>query len=126
MIGINKKHILIIEDSKDLQDLLGSLFEEEGFTVSQAFNGQEALDLLKSMPKPPCIILLDIMMPVMDGLEFRREQRKDTLLNSIPVIVLTADSEPQAKAAQMEIKHLFVKPIQDINKLLELVAKLCN
>ncbi len=97
-----KKHILIIEDSTDLQALMGRLFKSEGYTVSQALNGREALDFLKSTTELPSLILLDIMMPVMDGFEFRNEQRKDSRLASIPVVVMTADSEPQKKLCNLE------------------------
>ena len=124
MTAKNKKHILIIEDSKDLQDLLRNLFETEGYILSQAFNGREALDLLNSMRQLPSLILLDIMMPVMDGIEFRREQKKDVRLAAIPVIVMTADFDAQSKAAQMDIGYVFEKSLNDIDKFIELVEKL--
>ena len=115
--------ILIVEDSEDLQDLLGQLFKREGYDLMQAYNGQEALNLLSSMPTLPSLILLDIMMPVMDGIEFRSQQKKDLRLSAIPVVVMSADSNAKAKALQMEIDNLVLKPIRDINKLLELVEK---
>lgn len=119
------KHILIVEDAPELQILLTQLFESEGYIAVQAFNGQQALDILRVMPKLPSFILLDIMMPVMDGFSFRKEQMKDPRLASIPVIVMTADSEPQVKAKQLGVHHFFKKPIRDLDKLLQVAESLC-
>src|SRR4051812_42447802 len=122
----NNKLILIIEDSADLQSLLGQLFESEGYVLSHAFDGQQALEMLSTMPELPSLILLDIMMPVMDGFEFRENQKKDPRINTIPVIMMTADSDPQAKAARLGVEHFFKKPIRDIDKLIDLAATLVN
>lgn len=118
------KHVLIVEDSKELQYLLGYLFKGEGFTFTQAFNGEEALKALRSMPRPPAFILLDIMMPVMDGIVFRQEQRKDPALADIPVVMMTADAEPAEKARQLGVEHFFKKPIHDVDRLMEVATQL--
>jgi CheY-like chemotaxis protein len=124
MTDTPNKHVLIVEDSQDLQILLGRLFKREGYTLSQAFNGQQALDLLRSMPMAPSFILLDIMMPVMDGIQFRKAQMQDPKLAQIPVIIMTADAEPQAKANQMGVKYFFPKPIGNISQLLQVAETL--
>ena len=119
----NTKHILIVEDSVDLQALLGRLLTKQGYRVSKAMNGQEGLDLLHSMDKLPSLILLDIMMPVMDGFVFRQELEKEPRLSSIPIVVMTADSQPEAKALTLHADALLKKPL-DMNRLLEVAARL--
>jgi CheY-like chemotaxis protein len=117
------KHILIVEDAPDLQILLSRLFKGESYEVSQAYNGQQAIDLLNSMSELPNLILLDLMMPVMDGVEFRQRQRKDPRFSSIPVVVMTADSNSQVKIAQLGVTDFVRKPIDDLNRLLDLVER---
>lgn len=119
----SQKHILIVEDSPDLQLLLTQLFQSEGYTISRAFNGQQALDLLKSSESLPALILLDIMMPVMDGFEFREEQEKDPRLAVIPFVVMTADFNAQARALSLGAVDVFQKPILNIESLLETAAR---
>jgi CheY-like chemotaxis protein len=82
--------ILIVDDDPDIRDALEELLADRGFSVLAASNGVEALRLLRTLPAPPAIILLDVMMPVMDGYGFLEEQRKDPSLSRIPVAVITA------------------------------------
>src|SRR6188474_3470219 len=83
------KSLLIVEDDKEIRDTLRFVLEQEGFEVSVAGNGVEALALLPHITKPS-LILLDIMMPQMNGTEFADILDKDPLYSSIPVVVLTA------------------------------------
>lgn len=122
----SKKHILIVEDSKDIQSLLAQLFEGEGYALSQAYNGQQALDMLRAMPEPPAMILLDLMMPVMDGFAFRHEQEKDPKLAIIPVAVMTADANIQSKSMKIGAAAYVKKPVSDIETLLEVTARLTS
>lgn len=119
-----QKHILIVEDSPDLQALLSQFFMAEGYKTSRASNGQQALDLLHSMSDLPSVILLDIMMPMMDGLEFRDEQKRNLDISKIPVIVMTADANFQSKAEKMGAADFVRKPIEDIDDLLMRVERL--
>ena len=84
------QRILIVDDDPDIRDALEDLLAERGFTVLAASNGVEALNLLRSDPAPPSMILLDVMMPVMDGYGFLEERRKDPALSQIPVAIITA------------------------------------
>ena len=70
--------------------MLAETLEDRGFEVITAANGLEAIDLVRSMAAPPSIILLDLMMPVMDGYGFLEERKKDAALASIPVAIITA------------------------------------
>jgi CheY-like chemotaxis protein len=84
--------ILIAEDDADAREQIRLLLERQGYRVRTAGNGQEALNLLRADP-PPELILLDLMMPVLDGWEVRRRQLADPALAAIPVVVLTAVNE---------------------------------
>jgi len=82
--------VLIVDDDADVREALEELLVERGFAVITASNGAEALKLLRSMSAPPSIILLDLMMPVLDGYGFLAEQRRDPQLSGIPVAIITA------------------------------------
>ena len=82
------KDVLIVDDSEDFCSFLKSLLEEEGFNVTTAYNGAEALDLLKV--SIPSLIVLDLIMPVMDGFQFIQEVEKNERWRDIPVIILSA------------------------------------
>lgn len=82
--------ILIVDDDPDIRDALDELLADRGFTVLTASNGAEALKLLRTQSAPPSIILLDVMMPVMDGYGFLEERRTDPALSRIPVAIITA------------------------------------
>ncbi len=83
---------MIIDDEKDLVYLLKVVLEKEGFEVIESFNGKEAYELLSKMKKAdvPDAILLDVMMPEMDGYTFQSKLQENEKLNDIPVIILTA------------------------------------
>ncbi|WP_437680825.1 response regulator [Sorangium sp. So ce131] len=83
------RRILIVDDDAAIRRTLGELLEEEGYAVASAANGREALDCLRDDPTF-ALVLLDLMMPVMDGFQFRAEQKSDPALASLPVVVMTA------------------------------------
>ncbi|AUX41618.1 chemotaxis protein CheY [Sorangium cellulosum] len=83
------KRILIVDDDAAIRRTLGELLEEEGYAVASAANGREALACLRDDPSF-ALVLLDLMMPVMDGFQFRAEQKSDPALASLPVVVMTA------------------------------------
>lgn len=80
--------ILLVEDDRSLRDTLADVLLDEGYEVAAAANGREALDRLAA--SQPDLILLDLVMPVMDGWAFREEQRKTPELAAIPTVVLSA------------------------------------
>lgn len=82
-------NILVVEDDQATSEALTLFLQGEGHTVAVATNGEEALDYLRHHP-PPDLILLDLMMPVLDGYGFRREQQRDATLAGIPVIVMSS------------------------------------
>ena len=121
--GPEGRSVLIVEDDFDVRDALSQLLEFEGYVVAGAANGQEAIDHLRSTPRPAAI-LLDLMMPVMDGFQFRSELMHDPTLASIPVIIISADASVAEKAARMGATAYLRKPIE-VDALLHTLERFC-
>ncbi len=119
---MSAKKIFVVEDSIDIQIPLRQIFESEGYTVEFANNGQEALEKLRTTMELPALILLDIMMPVMDGFQFREHQKADVRIGDIPVVIMSADANVKIKQDTIGAKHYLRKPI-NIDTLLEVVRK---
>ncbi len=115
--------LLLVDDDPDIRDSLGALLECEGFSVAEAENGADALAKLRAGLRP-CVIVLDLMMPVMDGLEFRRRQTADPALADIPVIVNSGVGDLIAQAKDMGVVACLRKPIA-IDRLVGLVTANC-
>lgn len=115
------RSILIIEDDKGIQNSLKLALEIEGYQVFTADNGRQGLDILPKIP-PVCLILLDLMMPVMNGIEFLEEIGKDIMLSTIPVVFVTAFGET---AKKLNSKQVIEKPV-DLNILLDSVREWCG
>jgi CheY-like chemotaxis protein len=115
------KTILVVEDDTATREALGLILGAQGFTVLGAGNGQEALGLLRSGPHPD-LILLDLMMPVMDGWQFRREQTQDPALSAIPVVILSADGNVRQKATALRADGYLQKPVE-VDSLLEAIQQ---
>jgi CheY-like chemotaxis protein len=92
---ISSGPILVVEDDYDIREALKMVLVENGYQVVSAGDGQEALDYLKQGAEPPALILLDLMMPLMNGFQFRAEQKKDPFWSKIPVIAMTAMSRQE-------------------------------
>lgn len=117
-------HVLIVDDDAAIRAMLTELIEDCGCTALGAANGQEALDVLRQYAKPPSLILLDLMMPVMDGWEFRQAQLSDPELSSIPVIVLSARADMNSGSQALAAQAYLQKPV-DIIYLQQLVVQHC-
>jgi CheY-like chemotaxis protein len=114
--------ILVVDDDPDIRDSLGALLEAEGYVVELASNGQEALEYLAKGTGPPCLILLDLMMPVLDGHGFLRQRTADPALAAIPVVVITAAGEHRSRGVQAS--DVLPKPL-DVGRLLVAVQQYC-
>jgi CheY-like chemotaxis protein len=117
----HERSILIVEDDLDVREALTQVLEFEGYAVVGATNGQEALDHLRA-GNVPSLILLDLMMPVMDGLQFRSVQMDDPSLAAIPVIVISADGKVDQKVASLGVAGYMKKPL-DVDSLLAMIAR---
>jgi DNA-binding response OmpR family regulator len=114
--------VLIVEDDADLRAMMDQLLHLEGFAPITAPNGREALKLLKA-GAPARVILLDLMMPIMDGWAFRREQRRDPAIADIPVIVLSAVD--QVSSAELDAVTTFRKPL-NFTEVVECIRSVCD
>ncbi len=117
--------VMIVEDDRDVRDSVREALEDHGYQTVGASQGKEALELLRSSAARPCIILLDMMMPVMDGWAFRKAQMADPALSSIPVIVLTAHSSASDTARDMGAVGFLRKPLT-LQELLTAVKQECR
>jgi CheY-like chemotaxis protein len=106
----NARPILIVEDDRATRQVMMTVLRERGYPVACAGNGREALELLRTGPRP-ALILLDLLMPVMDGWQFLREQRRDPALADVPVIVVSADRSAARDIAASAVAYLH-KPIE--------------
>lgn len=120
---LSGKVILVVDDSPDIQVLVSQLLKKGGYSVRSAYNGQEALNFLRATSELPHAILLDLMMPVMDGFQFRDEQVKDPLLAQIPVVVMTAGGDIEAKAAKIKAASFLKKPFTSVEAILNVLQK---
>jgi len=102
--------VMVVEDDVDIRQALIEILEDHGFGAVGARDGAEALNILSRATELPCVILLDLMMPVMDGATFRQAQRQDPRLASIPVVVLSAYRDVDRHAAPLDAASVLRKP----------------
>jgi CheY-like chemotaxis protein len=115
--------VLVVDDDGDIRDALCLVLEHNGYRALAASNGEEALTRLRANA-PVDLILLDMMMPVMDGWGFRKSQPDGPAFVEIPVIVLTGDGRASSKAAAIGAAGYLKKPL-DLGDLLAAVARHC-
>lgn len=115
--------VLVVDDDFDIREALGGILEDMGFAVQTAADGMEALELLRARAHPG-LILLDLMMPRMNGYQFRAIQARDPLLSPIPVVVFTADGRIDRHAADLAALTCLRKPI-DVDELVAAVRRHC-
>jgi len=115
-------YILVIDDDNELREALCDALEVEGYQVVCVEHGAAALDHLQSTQQPPCVILLDLMMPVMDGRAFREALLERPELAGIPVVLITA-AGPKA-AASVSATTILHKPLR-INNVIDVVREHC-
>jgi len=110
---------MVVEDDDDTRDLIVEVLRDDGYEVFSAPNGRDALTSVRSLGAPPALILLDLMMPVMNGWQFLDERTRDAALAAVPVVVLSADPARQL-AAGHGVVAVIGKPF-DLSRLLRLV-----
>lgn len=122
MSSISKK-ILVIEDDPYIRDAVSEILQLEGYSVLSAENGEAGLEQLRK-DRATDLILLDLMMPIKDGFQFRREQEEDPRIAEIPVVLMSADESIVEKKIRIGAKSYVKKPI-DMDKLLNTVRQYC-
>ena len=115
---ISNKTLLVIDDDADIREALKTVLEEEGYNVVMAVNGEEGLKKLKAT-SGTCLILLDMMMPVMNGKKFIEALLSDRKLKSIPIIVVSATADQACSQGAVE---LIKKPF-NLHQLITSVAR---
>jgi CheY-like chemotaxis protein len=110
--------VLVVDDEREIRESLEEFLLDEGYDVDVAADGAEALNLLHREP-PPCVVILDLIMPVLTGNEVYSRMRKDARLSKIPVIVSTSDPS-RAPGGNPVLK----KPV-NLDRLLDTVNRYC-
>jgi CheY-like chemotaxis protein len=125
-VPADTKHpkILVVEDDPDTRELMTWWLDAEGYDVQTATNGQEALTLLQR-EAPPSAMLVDLMMPVMDGAELRRQVQRMPAVSSVPFILVSASLNAGRIARELGIDEVVAKPF-DAEHLLQIVASHCH
>jgi CheY-like chemotaxis protein len=121
---MSKPSVLIVEDDVDVREALVFFLQGEGYDVVEAGHGAEALQRLQE-DTGVGLILLDLMMPVMNGWEFRAAQTQDPRLAAIPVVIITADHSAAKKAADAGAAGCLLKPVE-LTDLLGYVGRYCG
>ena len=118
------RRLLLVEDDAGMQEVLCALLESEGYEVTAAMDGEEALRLLRA-GATPSLILLDLMLPRMDGFQFRALQRANPAWAHIPVVVYSGMDRLSERVGVLEASAWFEKPV-DPDSLLGAIEKYCN
>jgi len=116
--------ILLVEDNDDVAAAMADLLEVGGYTVTRAMDGSEALALPRGGLNP-CLIVLDLFIPGMSGVEFRRVQRAEATIASIPVVVVSGVADMAREIQTMGVARCFRKPV-DMEELLGVVTELAR
>lgn len=104
--------MLVVDDDADIRETVAGILEDEGYKVAHAKDGAAALEWLRAPGAPkPQLILLDLMMPVMSGPEFRAAQEADPSLKAIPVVIVSASTEAPRHAKALRVAGVVQKPL---------------
>jgi CheY-like chemotaxis protein len=123
MLKMNEDEaVMVVDDDPDTREVLSELLDASGLKVLQAENGKIALEVLKKTPRFPCLVFLDLSMPVLDGRGFLKRRAMDPALRDIPVVVISASNQP---AEPLEgIEEFLRKPVR-VDRLMEIINHYC-
>jgi DNA-binding response OmpR family regulator len=116
-------HILIVDDDPAIRDVVSDILEMSDYHVKTARNGAEALDTMRS--DRPAAVLLDLMMPVMDGWEFLREYRVQAPASPVPVVVMSAAQDASSDVEELGAQGFLSKPFE-IETILAIVGRVAS
>ena len=117
--------VLVVEDDEEIRETMIEVLEENGYEAVGACDGAEALTQLRDPEDRWCVVLLDLMMPNMDGPAFRREQLLDPSLSPIPVVIVSARSDVDDQAVKLAVAAHVTKPLS-LAELLSTVGRFCR
>jgi two-component system chemotaxis response regulator CheY len=118
--AVHDTTILVVDDDDAIREIVGDALEEEGYSVLRAENGAAALEVLRSAARP-LLVLLDMMMPVMNGWEFLTALEAHDKLANLPVVVISAVADRHTMGG----KRVLTKPI-DLMQLIKVVEEFCT
>jgi CheY-like chemotaxis protein len=119
---VDDRLVLVVDDDPGNRESMSELLDIKGYSVLQAENGQRALDILKKNGQLPCLVVLDMAMPILDGRGFLKRRARDPDLRDIPVVVVSGNSQ---KGAPLEgIEGYFRKPV-NVDRLIEVIDQYC-
>ena len=121
--GDGHRTLLLVEDDDDVRDAMAGSLRDEGYVVAEAGNGRLALDWLQKNADP-CLILLDLWMPGMSGIEMHEQMARDPRLKALPLVVVSAAGDAQERASAMGALGFLRKPL-DLKDLLATVERYC-
>jgi two-component system, OmpR family, response regulator CpxR len=120
----HQHQILVVDDDEDIRTSLVEFLEDHGFSAIGAFDGRDALHKLGTLDPKPCLIVLDLMMPTMDGRAFRQRQLAEEPLSRIPVVVISAYRDVVASSKDLSVTYSLPKPL-DMPALLRIASHHC-
>jgi CheY-like chemotaxis protein len=120
--------VLVVDDDADIREATQMVLENTGHRVITAADGQEALEMLRGGQSRPCLILLDLMMPVMDGFEFLEKVKEISTLQRVPIVVLTAKDLTDAERNTINQRTMLVltkgaQPLSSLGSALSVMAR---
>ncbi len=119
---VDGRMVLVVDDDPSIRESMSDLLHARGYSVLQADNGQRALDILKKTPEFPCLIVLDMAMPIMNGRVFLKRRARDAALRDIPVVVVSGNAETGTPL--QGIGGYFRKPV-NVDRLIEVIDQHC-
>jgi DNA-binding response OmpR family regulator len=122
-LGMGERRVLVVEDDRDLADMMSWVLTAAGFKVTTASNGAAGLEALSALP--PCVVILDLMMPDVDGMEFRVRQQQHPTGREAPVLVVSGRHDAARLAAGMGVAGFLPKPFSP-DDLVQAVSRIAG
>jgi CheY-like chemotaxis protein len=119
---VRRRTLLVVDDDADLRETLQEVLGDAGFSVLTAHHGAHALELLQTLPTPPALVLLDMMMPVMDGRAFLARVREDPCRAGLRVVIFSASVDVARTALELGAAGYLRKPVS-VEGLLDLIER---
>jgi CheY-like chemotaxis protein len=119
---VSANRVLVVEDDPEIRESLMEALVDSGYDAVGAANGVDALRKLQAMDPPPAVIILDLMMPIMDGRTFREEQLRNPPLSEIPVIVISAYRDVAYNVRDLNAAGYLKKPLK-VKQLIDLIER---
>jgi DNA-binding response OmpR family regulator len=124
--NLEKKKVCIIDDEDYIREIYTVKLESEGFVVVSAGDGEEGLELIRQ--EKPHIVLLDMQMPIKNGLDVLEEMKKDSEMNTIPVVILSNvdDEKSVMKVGEFETRFYLIKALNSPQKVVDIVREILH